>query len=179
MRENFDACLSLTLRFEGGFVDHPADPGGATNLGITRATLAKARGHAVSKADMRALTRAEAAEIYRASYWRAVGGDDLQPGVDAVMFDHAVNSGPRAALRNLRNVLHEPADLAQAVRHADPAALVRALCASRRGILQRLRSFAIFGRGWSARISALETAALVMAATSSRASAPTREVKHD
>ena len=76
----FAACLAFTLKYEGGFVDHPADPGGATNLGVTRATLARWRRSPVSTADVKALTRDEAGEIYRRFYWRSGGQRPAAPG---------------------------------------------------------------------------------------------------
>jgi len=81
---NFALALALVLESEGGYVDDPRDPGGATNLGITRATLARWRGRVVSKADVRQLGRAEAAAIYRALFWDKIRGDDLL-GVDSVL----------------------------------------------------------------------------------------------
>ena len=162
MRPNFDGCLAFTLRAEGGFSDHPADPGGATNMGITRATLAGVRGHAVSSAEVRALTRAEAADIYRSMYWRVVRGDELPAGVDLVVFDHAVNSGPKAAIRSLQGALgfKQDAVLSRrcviAAQGADAAALVR------------LSTWLVFRRGWTARMEALEKAALVMCAQAPR-----------
>ena len=190
MRHNFDECLALTLRAEGGFSDQPADPGGATNMGITRATLAGVRGHAVSKADVRALTRAEATAIYRSIYWRAVRGDELPVGVDAVMFDHAVNSGPKAAIRTLQGALGFKQDgvltrrCVDAAQGSDHAALVRSLCTARMNFLRRLSTWLVFGRGWTARMEALEQAALAMCAQTakpaqtrdpSRAQAQTRD----
>jgi lysozyme family protein len=141
-------------------------------MGITRATLAGVRGHAVSKADVRALTRAEAVAIYRSIYWAAVRGDDLPDGVDAVMFDHAVNSGPKAAVRTLQGALGFKQDgvlsrrCLRAAQAADPAALVRALCTARMNFLKRLSTWLVFRRGWSARMEALESAALAMCASS-------------
>ncbi len=79
-RENFERALALVLKHEGGYVDHPADPGGATNRGVTRATLAAWRGRPVSKAEVRALTRLEASAIYRKNYWDAVRADELPAG---------------------------------------------------------------------------------------------------
>lgn len=94
-RETFAACLSETLAHEGGYVDHPKDPGGATNMGITQAALSDWRDRPVSRFEVRTLTRVEADAIYRARYWNAVRGDDLPPGLDLVAFDGAVNSGPQ------------------------------------------------------------------------------------
>lgn len=102
---NFERALAHVLAFEGGFVNHPLDPGGATNLGITRAMLARARGRPVTVAHVRALTRAEAASIYRRFYWNAVRADDLPGGLDLAVFDLAVNAGPTRAARLLQRTL--------------------------------------------------------------------------
>lgn len=167
---HFAACLAFTLAQEGGFVDHPADPGGATNLGITRRTLSDWRKRPASRADVAALSRREAAEIYRHLYWDAVRGDELPAGLDAVLFDHAVNSGPRAAVKLLQRVLGLPCDgvfgreTLQAVRRADARVLTVALCRARRGFFARLKTFRIFGRGWLARVARLERHALSLTA---------------
>ena len=170
MRQNFDEALAFALRAEGGFSDHVDDPGGATNMGITRATLAGVRGHAVSKADVRALTREQAISIYRSLYWRVVRGDELPAGVDIVVFDHAVNSGSKAAIRTLQGALGFKQDgvlsrrCVDAAQGADHAALVRKLCAARMEFLRRLSTWIVFRRGWTARLEALERAALCMCA---------------
>jgi lysozyme family protein len=180
MRHNFDECLAFTLRAEGGFSDHAVDPGGATHMGITRATLAAVRGHAVSKADVRALTRDEAADIYRSLYWKAVRGDELPGGVDAVVFDHAVNSGPRAAIHTLQGALgfKQTGVLSRrcviAAQGADYGALVRKLCAARMDFLRRLSTWLVFRRGWTARLAALEKMALALCAKAPRR-APTQD----
>ncbi|MFN3888968.1 MAG: glycoside hydrolase family 108 protein [Beijerinckiaceae bacterium] len=165
----FTACLSFTLKYEGGYVDHPADPGGATNFGVTRATLARWRKRPVTKAEVKALTRDEAAGIYRHFYWEPCNGPILPPGVDAVVFDWAVHSGPARAVGALQKALGLEADqaraaaLAMALRKADPARTIRALCSERRKFLARLKGFSVFGRGWSRRVDALETFALALA----------------
>jgi lysozyme family protein len=165
---NFEASLALVLKHEGGFVDHPADPGGATNLGITRATLARARGRPVSVDEVRSLSRAEAAAIYRRHYWDAVRGDDLPPGLDHAVFDCAVNSGPGRAIRLLQHAVGVaqdgrigPATLA-ALGRGDVATTIRALGRARLGFLQALPTSAVFGRGWRARVAEVEREALAM-----------------
>lgn len=168
---NFAAALDAVLRHEGGYADHPADPGGATNLGVTRATLARWRGRAVSKAEVKALTRAEASRIYRAFYWDAVCADALAAGVDLCVFDHAVNSGPLRAVRTLQKILGVTADglvgprtLARAAAR-DPPELIGALCRARLSFLERLGTFAVFGRGWTRRVRETERLARAMAST--------------
>lgn len=164
-KSNFDRALAFVLRFEGGYADHPADPGGATNMGITRVALAAWRGQPVSKAEVRALKRAEAAAIYRARYWDAIRADDLPSGLDLALFDFAVNSGPSRAIRLLQRALGleqdgrlGPVTLA-AITSAQPARLLASLCTARRDFLKSLPTFPVFGRGWSARVDALETEA--------------------
>ena len=167
--KNFDFALALVLTFEGGFVDHPDDPGGATNMGITQTTLAKERGHAVSKSDVAHLAQSEAASIYRKSYWNAVQADALPEGVDLVMFDYAVNSGPQAAMKALALVLRLTSSLALAqpeglsrLASADPAKMIADLCRARRAHLAGLKTFAVFGKGWFKRIAQLEQKALAL-----------------
>jgi len=171
MHDNFDAVLAVTLKFEGGYVDNKFDPGGATNMGITLKTLEQHRRRPVSKAEVMALSRAEAAEIYAKTYWHVIGGDDLPPGVDMALFDYAVNSGTSRAIRALQSALGIAPDGAlgpttlAAVKTKPVESLIRKLCAARQGFLQHLTTFRVFGRGWSARIAAVETAALHMAQT--------------
>lgn len=173
---NFAASLELTLQFEGGFSNHPSDPGGATKYGITRAVLAEWRGREVTIAEVRALTRAEADAIYRRNYWEAVGGDELPAGVDAAVFDFAVNSGRGRASRMLQKSVGVQidgiigVDTVQAARALPSEALVTLICSERRSFLQRLRIFPVFGRGWLRRVDAIEAFArdLARKQTSSR-----------
>jgi lysozyme family protein len=175
---NFEAALARVLAHEGGYVDHPLDPGGATKYGVTRATLAAWRGRPVSKAEVMALSRAEAGEIYRARYWKAVRGDELPTGLDYALFDIAVNSGPGRAARLIGAALGRPGlraidgEVAALCKARDAAALIRAVCAARRGFLQRLPTWPTFGRGWSRRVAEVERAALAMAGAPAGASVP-------
>src|SRR5689334_4271744 len=102
---NFLRILALVFRVEAGFVDHPSDPGGATNHGITLATLSHCRGRPCTKADVRALSQEEAGEIYRREYWDKVQGDALPAGVDYAVFDFGVNSGTVRAIVSLQRAL--------------------------------------------------------------------------
>lgn len=169
----FDRALPHVLAHEGGYVDHPSDPGGATNLGVTRKTLARwlkvSPFTALPKAQVKALTKADVAPIYRAYYWDEIRGDDLPAGLDYAMFDYAVNSGPgRAAmaLQRLVGVADDgeigPITLA-AVAKRKPSDLVNALCDEREAFLQRLSNFAVFGRGWMSRVAGVRKRSLAWA----------------
>lgn len=170
---NFDEALSLVLKHEGGYVDHPKDPGGATNMGITIGTLRAYRGKAVTKAQVKALTREEAAAIYRKNYWDAVKGDKLPSGVDYAVFDFAVNSGVGRAIPFLQRALGVPDDgvigtaTLKAVAATDPVKVLNAICDARLAWLKRLGTWGTFGKGWSNRIAGVRRAAtaMVMAST--------------
>ena len=165
---NFKPCLDIVLVQEGGFVDNPNDPGGATNLGITKATLEKWRGETVSVDDVKALTREEAAEIYRAHYWNALHCDALPAGVDLVTFDMGVNAGPGRSARMLQKAVGAaqdgaigPATLA-ATRAANASDVIRSITASRLAFYQGLPTWGTFGKGWTRRANEVERAALAM-----------------
>ena len=172
-RSRFDICLDEMLRHEGGYADHPADPGGATNLGITHKTLASWRRvspwSALPKSAVQALTRTEAAEIYRAGYWDRCQGDQLPAGLDLALFDFSVNSGPDRAIRMLQAELGVTADgqigpLTLAAIAVRPGrSLIDALCDQRLAFLQRLSTFSTFGKGWTSRVAAVRKVALASA----------------
>lgn len=176
----YSRCLDIIFRHEGGYVDHPRDPGGATNMGITHRTLANHRGRPVTKADVRALTRAEAAEIYRKNYWNVVRGGDMPAGIDLVVFDPAVNSGPRRGIQWLQRALRdatgqqiavdgavgsqtvEAAHKAAQIRHT--VVVIKSACAVRMGFLRSLGTFSTFGRGWTRRVAEVEAQSVAWAA---------------
>ena len=152
---SFEIALAHVLKHEGGFVDHPADPGGATNMGITRATLARARNRpATASGRARARPRRRRPRSIGASIGSPVRADDLPSGLDHAVFDLAVNSGTARAARLLQRVLGVaedgvigPATLEAARRAAAPAA-IRALQRERLAFLQNLATWPVFGRGW-------------------------------
>jgi lysozyme family protein len=88
MADMFDACLAFTLREEGGYVDDPADPGGATNMGITLATYRQwADNPALGPTQVQDMTARTARAIYRSLYWNPLRADALPIGVDLSVFD--------------------------------------------------------------------------------------------
>lgn len=169
----FEPCLAQVLRHEGGYVDHPADPGGATNMGITHKTLARWRNVSpwwdLPKSEVQKLTRDEAARIYRAGYWDLCRAGHLPPGLDLALFDYAVNSGPDRAVRTLQAALGVVVDglvgplTIAAAQRADTGTAINALCDRRLGFLKGLANFVTFGRGWTSRVASIRAAALAVA----------------
>lgn len=96
MTDRFARALPLVLAHEGGWADHPRDPGGATMKGVTLATFRRYVPNA-TKDKLRNISDEMLARIYREGYWDIVKGDELPPGLDYALFDWAVNSGPRRA----------------------------------------------------------------------------------
>ena len=112
MKENFDKYIPELLKHEGGFVNRSLkdDPGGATNMGITQKTLSEFRNKKATVADVKALTKKEAIEIYDKMYWDTFKGDQIHAGLDVSVFDFAVNSGPGRAAKYLQVLIGVKAD---------------------------------------------------------------------
>lgn len=169
MRENFAHSLARVLKHEGGYVNRPDDPGGMTNLGVTRTTWARWKGRAVSEQEMRDLTPEKVEPLYRERFWDAVSGDDLPSGLDHATFDFAVNSGPGRAARTLQLLVGAAPDgqigpkTLRLLADEDAAVVARELCDARLRWLQNLPTFRTFGRGWTARVNAVRDEAVEMA----------------
>lgn len=166
---NFDACLANVFAREGGYVDNPNDPGGATNMGITQAVLsAWRRTHPDVPASVGLMPRSVASAIYREQYWDAIRGDDLPKGIDDVTMDEAVNSDPVRAAKDLQHVLGVATDghigviTLSAAASADPRHIINAVCDYRLSWLRRLRTWRYFGRGWTSRVEITRRQALAM-----------------
>ena len=106
MTKSVDSMINDIIRLEGGYVDHPADRGGPTKYGVTHKTLARYLDRDVSRDDVRRLSRELAAEIYRRAYYIEPRLDVLPSSIQAILFDSAVNHGPRRAVRFLQQVLN-------------------------------------------------------------------------
>jgi len=170
MNANFKSALDHVLKSEGGFVNHPKDPGGMTNLGCTKAVWEEYVGHPVSEADMRALAPELVSPLYKRKYWDKVAGDDLPSGLDYAVFDAAINSGPGRAAKWLQELVGVTADgsigpgTLAAVAAFSPSELISQYNDKRLQFLEALPTFAIFGKGWSNRVSSVQSIASQQAA---------------
>lgn len=165
MDKNFDRALEHVLRHEGGFVNHPKDPGGATNKGITLATFRRYVKPGGSVEDLKKLTREQAATCYRRQYWDTISGSELPGGVDYAVFDFAVNSGPSRAAKYVQRVVGVaedgkigPATVA-AIKARPRAIIINDLCDKRLAFLRALKTWGTFGKGWSSRVSSVRAEA--------------------
>jgi lysozyme family protein len=169
MKENFDDALKALLKHEGGFVNHPKDPGGMTNLGVTKKVWEEFVGHEVDEQTMRGLTPESVAPLYKQRYWDAVRGDDLPSGVDFVVFDCAVNSGVGRASKFLQRAVNVADDgkigsgTLAAVNSKDPKELLNSFCDQRQAFLESLPTFDTFGKGWTRRVLEVREQATHMA----------------
>ena len=170
MKQNFNKCLAILLKHEGGYVNHPSDPGGMTNLGVTKRVWEEWTGHEVDEKQMRALTPTTVAPLYKRKYWDACRADDLISGLDYAVFDCAVNSGVGRAVKLLQSCVGATPDggygsITTALvkkAEADPTKLIELYCAKRLEFLQSLKTFETFGKGWSRRVAEVKDEALKM-----------------
>lgn len=170
MKDNFDAALKAILHHEGGFVNHPSDPGGMTNLGVTKKVWEEWVGHEVDEKAMRALTPEMVGPMYKAKYWDKIKGDDLPEGVDYAVFDAAVNSGPGRAAKWLQGCVGVEQDggigpkTLSAVAAFDPKELVEDYAKRRLSFLMDLPHWGTFGKGWGRRVAEVQNTASSMTA---------------
>jgi len=170
--ENFAKSLEQTLHHEGGYVNHPSDPGGITNLGITKRVYEEWVGHEVTADDMKALTKNDVAPIYKKKYWDRLKGDQLPGGLDYVVFDFGVNGGTSRAAKYLQQMIGATADGAigpgtlkkveeYIAKHGIEDA-IKQYQNDRQEYYQRLKHFSTFGKGWTNRVADTTSQALRM-----------------
>ena len=158
MKSNYDKCLKTILHHEGGYVNHPKDPGGETNLGVTKRVYQE---HGGTK-DMKDLLVEDVAPIYKKGYWDKMKGDDLPGGLDLCVFDFGVNAGPGRAAKFLQSMIGTTVDggigpntlakVEEYVRENGEHETVKKYQEMRQKYYEQLSTFATFGRGWTRRV---------------------------
>lgn len=169
MKRNYKKSLKQVLVHEGGWADHPKDPGGATMKGVTLTTYRRHYGEDKSQDDLRNISNVELEQIYRSGYWDKCSCDALPSGVDYAVFDGAVNSGPGRSAKWLQAAVGAKVDgdigpktLAR-VGELDAIELVDAMCDRRLAFLQGLSTWSTFGKGWGRRVEGVRVTAMDMA----------------
>ena len=168
MIENYPKALAAVLVHEGGYVNNKNDPGGMTNLGCTKATWEEYCGHPVDERTIRSLTPLDVAPLYKRKYWDKIKGDDLPNGVDYVVFDAAINSGPGRAAKWLQACVNVEPDGAigpktlAAINAADHKKLIDDYGRYRLSFLTDLPTWETFGRGWAKRVHEVQVVGLTM-----------------
>lgn len=148
----FDQAFARLIGHEGGYVNHPSDPGGETKFGISKRSY--------PNEDIANLTLERAKEIYRRDFWDAAGCDIWPEAIRFEMFDAGVNMGVRTAVQMLQRALGVPDDgiagpmTRGRAQMADPAWLLKRLQAHRLISYTRLKTFSAFGAGWVRRVAA-------------------------
>src|SRR5499426_2810735 len=171
---SFDAVHPLIERWEGGFSNHPSDPGGATNMGITRETLSRWRGRPVSVEEVRQLTRDEARQIFQEYYWKPLLGDELPLPAALMAYNTGVLSGQERAVLTLQAALNRQGKPVALDGDIGPATIGASIAADQRRLvddyaeiyeayLRSLPTFATFGRGWLNRLTDVRVAARLAA----------------
>lgn len=158
----FDRTFERLIGHEGGYVDHPSDPGGETNWGITWPTLREAIALDVVPAGstIAGLTRSQARAIYRELFWRRNHFDELEPAVAFQVFDAAVNHGMGTAVRLMQRAAGVADDgfvgpvTLEAVRALTVTDFISLFTAERLDFWRKLSTWPTFGKGWAGRAAA-------------------------
>lgn len=166
----FDKAYAKTRVHEGGFVNHPRDPGGATNKGVTQRVYDSYRRQIKQPTrSVKDISEGEAKAIYRAGYWDAVRADELPPGVSYCVFDAAINSGAAQAVKWLQRCVGAKDDgivgneTLSMARDADRIELINAYCDMRLAFMKRLKHWDAFKNGWTRRVAEVRSQAVAWA----------------
>lgn len=166
MWDSFTRSLSKTLEHEGGYSNNPADPGGPTMKGITLKTYSSFLGRAATVDELKSIPNEHLEDIYNRHYWMVCNCDELPVGIDACVFDFAVNSGPGRAAKTLQALVGSAQDgqigpktinaahswvAAHGLKNA-----VRLYQHERQEYLEKLKTFPIFGKGWTRRVNSIQ-----------------------
>jgi len=168
MNQNFDICMTMLLAHEGGYVNHPSDPGGMTNLGVTKRTYDEYHGTDIDEEGMRQLTKADVEPIYRRNYWDRCRCQDLASGIDWAVFDFAVNAGTGRAAKLLQRAAETEQDgsigplTLMKVKQHEVANIINRIAVYREEFYRSLSTFDTFGRGWLRRNDETREQALKM-----------------
>ena len=170
-KSNYKNVLKVTLKWEGGYSNHPQDPGGATQRGIIQKVYDKWRDKwGKPRQSVKNLTETELQTIYKEDYWIPVQGDRLKHGVDLVCFDGGVNSGVGRNGQWVGKVLNTNTKVhlvtnteVDQLNRLDPVFVVKKYMDLRLSFLQGLSTFKTFGRGWTNRVADVRANALAMA----------------
>jgi lysozyme family protein len=169
MTKNFRDCLELVLKHEGGYIDHPKDPGGRTNLGVTQRVWEEWVGHPATEKDMRELTPAIVAPMYEMRYWRTSYCEKLPRGLDLLVFSMAVNAGAGRSVKLLQDAIGVVTDgvigpnTMAKINEANVETLIDKFSEARTAYYKGLKLFPVFGRGWLNRTDKERLEALDMA----------------
>jgi lysozyme family protein len=168
MQNDWQKSFELLLKSEGGYVNNPSDPGGMTNLGVTKATWENWIGRQSDESEMRSLTADKVEPLYRKKYWDAVRGDELKSGISYLCFDFAVNAGVGRSIKTLQAAVGVPVDggfgpvTMNAVKSFEPVKLIDRFSQAKEDFYRSLNTFDVFGKGWLNRVEKVKAEALKM-----------------
>ena len=168
MMSNYSTCLEIILEHEGGFVNHPKDPGGVTNHGVTKRVYDEWIGKKSTVEEMRNLTHEDVAPIYKKNYWDRAKCDQLPSGVDLCVFDWGVNSGVSRSAKALQRIVGVKQDggigpmTLQAVSEVEAEEIIEQMHYMRDNFYRSLDTFETFGKGWTRRNNETREKALEM-----------------
>jgi lysozyme family protein len=170
MQSNWKKSFEMMLASEGGYVNHPSDPGGMTNLGVTKRVWEEWTGRESNEAEMRALTPELVETLYKVRFWDACRCDEMPSGIDYLVFDFAVNAGPSCSAKILQEAVGVDADgmigpvTLAAVKAQDPDWLIEQFSQAKKDFYRSLGTFETFGKGWLDRIEQVKVKSISMLA---------------
>ena len=150
-----DIVLDMIIKHEGGYVNHPEDPGGETKYGISK--------RAYPDVEIDKLSESDAKAIYKEDYWNRIKGDDLPISIACVVMDYGVNSGISRASKALQGVCgitngdgvigpHTLSAVWTTVKEQGKDFVIEGVTNQRQEFIRNLSIYDTFGKGWERRI---------------------------
>ena len=170
-KKDYLDCLELILHHEGGYVNHPKDPGGETNLGVTKRVYeAWCEKKGIPQRDMKDLNVSDVSPIYKNEYWNRVKGGDMPKALALCVFDFGVNAGTGRAAKYLQGMIGTKKDggigpntlkkLDEYIEKHGVKGAVQEYQSLRQKYYEKLKTFKTFGRGWTRRVTETTASAL-------------------
>jgi lysozyme family protein len=159
MDNNFEKAFNFVMKSEGGYVNNPKDPGGETDLGVTKAAWSTWLKRPIQLGEMAKLQLSDVKPFYKALYWDKAYCSKLPTGLDYCLFDAEVNMGVGQAIRLLQKSLGCVPDgvigenTMIAIHNANPEDLIDKFSAQKEQFYRSLAAFNTFGKGWLARVA--------------------------
>ncbi|MGB4336846.1 MAG: glycosyl hydrolase 108 family protein [Chromatiaceae bacterium] len=158
---HFPRCINYVLAAEGGYVNDPNDPGGETKFGISKRSY--------PDLDIKLITQDQAIALYERDFWTPIQGDDLPPGLDLLILDHAINAGVGASVRLVQRITGcaldgqlGPVTLA-AIAARNPEKMIEEFSDTRLAFYRSLPGWRHYSVGWTRRVQRMRRFALAMA----------------
>ena len=166
--ERIEKLKSFILSWEGGFVNDPRDPGGATNKGVTLATFRSVFGKDKTVKDLKKITDSQWMTIFKTKFWDRYKADSIKDEwITYLLVDWLWTSGPGNAIERVQKFLGLKIDgivgnvTINKINSYNGKELFTKLWHLRENFIKTRAQYLIYGKGWLRRLNGIQYGKLV------------------